>query len=343
MEKYYIELFFQPLIIFASGILAGLLFEKIVMKRLKVFAQRTTWKSDDIVAHSIKGLPLSLCLIAGTYFAVHDMPIESANKEAVDKVLMIFFIVVVCIVSVRALTGFIGYKTFNETVKQPSTSIITNIVRLAVFLLGFVFILQVFGISVTPVLTALGVGGLAVALAMQDTLSNLFAGLQVIASRQIRINDYIRMDTGEEGYVTDINWRNTTVRALQNHLIVIPNSKISSAIIVNYNLPDKEVAVLVNIGISYGSDLEQVEQVTIATARDVQAKTPGAVRRFEPFIRYNTFADSSINFTAILRAEQFVDQYLLKHEFIKELQKKYREKNIEIPFPIRTVHLKQDK
>jgi len=140
----------------------------------------------------------------------------------------------------------------------------------------------------------------------------------------------------------DITWRNTVIRQLPNNLIIIPNRKLSEAIVTNFNMPEKELAVLIQVGVSYDSDLEKVEKVTIEVAKEVMKEVQGGVPKFEPFIRYHTFDDFSINFTVILRAKEFVDQYLIKHEFVKRLKKRYDEEGIVIPFPIRTVYLKNE-
>jgi small-conductance mechanosensitive channel len=106
---------------------------------------------------------------------------------------------------------------------------------------------------------------------------------------------------------------------------------------VNYHLPSNDLAVLVEVGVDYASDLGRVEQVTIEVARDVMREVSGGVADFEPFIRYHTFADSSINYTTILRAREYVDQYLVKHEFVKRLHARFNQEGIVIPFPIRTL------
>jgi len=202
-------------------------------------------------------------------------------------------------------------------------------------------ILNTLNINITPFITSLGIAGLAVGLALQDTLSNFFAGLYILISKKIKPGDYISLDSGIEGYVEDITWRNTTIRQLPNNIVIVPNSKLASSIITNYYLPEKELAVLVQVGVSYNSDLEKVERVTIEVAKEVMKEVPGGVPNFEPFIRYHTFGDFSINFTVILRAQSYVDRYLVTHEFIKRLHKRYKEEGIEIPFPIRTVYLRQ--
>ena len=202
-------------------------------------------------------------------------------------------------------------------------------------------ILNTLNINITPFITSLGIAGLAVGLALQDTLSNFFAGLYILISKKIKPGDYISLDSGIEGYVEDITWRNTTIRQLPNNIVIVPNSKLASSIITNYYLPEKELAVLVQVGVSYNSDLEKVEKVTIEVAKEVMKEVPGGVPNFEPFIRYHTFGDFSINFTVILRAQTYVDRYLVTHEFVKRLHKRYKEEGIEIPFPIRTVYLRQ--
>ena len=122
-------------------------------------------------------------------------------------------------------------------------------------------------------------------------------------------------------------------------MILIPNSKLASAITTNYYMPEKEMSVLVQLGVSYDSDLDKVERVTTEVAQEIMNSVQGGIPEFAPFIRFNKFADSSISFTVILRGKEFTDQYLITHEFIKRLQKRYAQENIVIPFPIRTVHL----
>ncbi|RKX62343.1 MAG: mechanosensitive ion channel family protein, partial [Thermodesulfobacteriota bacterium] len=223
----------------------------------------------------------------------------------------------------------------------PKVSIFKIIIKVVIYFIGFILILNTLNINITPFITSLGIAGLAVGLALQDTLSNFFAGLYILISKKIKPGDYISLDSGIEGYVEDITWRNTTIRQLPNNIVIVPNSKLASSIVTNYYLPEKELAVLVQVGVSYNSDLEKVEKVTIEVAKEVMKEVPGGVPNFEPFIRYHTFGDFSINFTVILRAQTYVDRYLVTHEFIKRLHKRYKEEGIEIPFPIRTVYLKQ--
>ncbi|MEA3244958.1 MAG: mechanosensitive ion channel family protein, partial [Gemmatimonadota bacterium] len=223
----------------------------------------------------------------------------------------------------------------------PSARILSTAARAFVFVVGILVALQTLGVSVAPILTALGVGGLAVGLALQDTLANLFAGFQILVSRQVRPGDFIQLGSGEKGFVEDITWRNTTIRQLPNNIVIVPNAKLSQQITINYSLPETEQAVLVQVGVSYDEDLPTVERITIEVARTIQRDVDGAVRDFEPFTRYHTFADSSINFSVIMRGTEYTSNFLMKHEFVKRLHARYKAEGITIPFPQRTVHLHQ--
>jgi small-conductance mechanosensitive channel len=221
----------------------------------------------------------------------------------------------------------------------PTSSLIQNVVRLAIAAIGAMVVLSQLGVAITPMLTALGVGSLAVALALQPTLANLFAGVYLTVARQIRIGDFIELENGQSGFVSDISWRTTLIHEIPNNMIIIPNSKLSEIIVRNYALPDGEIATIVEVGVSYGSDLAKVEAVSIETGRETLRAVDGGVATFEPFVRFKAFGDSSVQFTVTLRAKSVPDRTVLRHEFIKRLHQAYANNGIEQPFPQRVVHV----
>ena len=241
----------------------------------------------------------------------------------------------------RLVSGFLTLKVQKITGTFASTSILVTTIELIVYLTGFLFMLQSFGVSITPLLTTLGVGGLAVALALQDTLSNLFSGINILLSKQIKVGDFIKLSTGEEGVVSDMNWRNTTIKQPSDNMVVVPNQKIATSIITNYALPYAECSIVIPVNVSYDSNLDHVESVTSAVAKAIVQETSGAVSDFEPFIRYGAFAESGISFNVILRVKTITDQHLIRHEFIKQLHARYQQEGIKIPFPVRTVKIEQ--
>jgi len=332
-----------PVITIGGALLLGIIFERIILNRLRRIAEKTTWQGDEIIIAGLKGVTTLWFVLAGAFIASYSLPVTPTVLTLIHKALMVLVILSGTIVVARIAVGFVNLSTIREDGALPSASILSNLTKLSVFLIGILIILQSLGISITPLLTALGVGGLAVALALQDTLGNLFAGLHLLASRKIRPGDYVGLDTGQEGTVVDIGWRNTTIRTLGNNLVILPNSKLSAAIVTSFFQPDKEMSVLVGVSVSYDSDLEKVERVTVEVAKSVLREVPGAVVSHEPFIRYSSFADSGIAFSVILRVHEFTAQYLLKHEFIKRLHARYNEEGIVIPFPTRIVHMKPER
>jgi small-conductance mechanosensitive channel len=331
-----------PLGLILGGLLVGLFIDKFVLGRLKRAVAWTKWNGDEIVFSALGGLPILWLTLLGLYLALQNLPLSPSWRNLVKNALLVVAILSVTIFVAKVAAGMVGLYARRIEGTLPATSLFANLTKLLVFLIGALVILQTLNISVTPILTALGVGGLAVALALQDTLSNLFSGLQIIASNQVRPGDYVKLESGEEGYVIDITWRNTAIRALPNNMVIVPNSKLASTLVTNYHQPEKEMSVLVQIGVSYQSDLKNVELITIEVAREVMREVEGGVREFEPFIRYHTFGDSSINFSVILRGREFTDQFLIKHEFIKRLHERFQHGGIEIPFPIRTIHIKKE-
>jgi small-conductance mechanosensitive channel len=323
-----------------AGLLLGFIVQKVVLYRIKAFAEKTNWIWDDIIIKSLRTLIAPVFTLTGCYLAIHQLPIRDDVVNVMEKVLLVLGGIIATVFCARFASAVLTSTVGKAKTAIPSVSILNNLVAVLVYGIGLLIILQSLGVSVTPMLTALGVGGLAVALALQDTLANFFSGINIILSGQIHVGDFIKIDGGPEGFVTDITWRNTTVRTLPNNLVVFPNSKLANSSYTNCSMPDPEMAVLVDLGVSYSSDLEKVERVTIEVAKNVLDKCIGGVSNFEPFIRYHTFSDFSIKFSVIMRGKEFVDQYMIKHLFVKELTKRYIEENIEIPFPVRTVYVK---
>jgi len=255
------------------------------------------------------------------------------------KILLVVWVLFLTLVALRLVDRLIRRYGERLATTLPLTSLTQNLAKGIILMVGGLIVLNSLGISITPILTALGVGGLAVALGLQDTLTNLFSGIYLTLARHIRVGDYIRLESGQEGYVVDIAWRSTRIRTLPNNLVVVPNTKLAQAIVTNYNLPSQDLAVLVELGVDYKSDLGLVEKVTCEVAKEVMREVPGGVKEFEPLVRYHTFGDSSIQLTAVLRARSFVDQPLIQHEFVKRLHRAFAKEGIIIPFPVRTVIL----
>jgi small-conductance mechanosensitive channel len=324
----------------AAGLVAGFLL-RLLLRWLGKHASRTRWGGDDVIVDALRTVVPWTAVAGGAAAAAAALPLTAGVGHHVNQGLTVLLIAVSTVSAARVIAGLVRTVTQSRSGVAGSATIFVNITRVVVLAMGFLVMLQTLGISIAPLLTALGVGGLAVALALQDTLANLFAGIHILASKTVQPGDYIRLSSGEEGYVVDINWRQTTVRQLSNNLVVIPNGQLAQANMTNYTQPEQQLTVLVQVGVGYESDLEEVERITTEVVAEVMTEITGAVPEHEPAVRFHTFGDSRIGFTVILGVGEFSDQYRIKHEFIKRLHRRYREEGIRIPAPARTVALQQ--
>ncbi|MGY0020135.1 mechanosensitive ion channel family protein [Streptomyces sp. cg35] len=321
-----------------AGLLAGLLL-RVLLRWLGDRASRTRWGGDDVIVDALRTLVPWAAFAAGAAVAAEALPLTARTGRNVNMTLTAFVIVAATLTAARVITGLVRTVAQSRSAVAGSATIFVNITRVVVLAMGFLVVLQTLGISIAPLLTALGVGGLAVALALQDTLANLFAGVHILASKTVQPGDYIRLSSGEEGYVVDINWRNTVVRQLSNNLVIIPNTQLSGTNMTNFSRPAQDMTLTVQVGVGYDSDLEHVERVTTEVVEEVMTGVEGALPEHEPAVRFHTFGDSRISFTVILGVGEFSDQYRIKHEFIKRLHQRFREEGIRIPSPARTVAL----
>ena len=321
-----------------------LFFKNLAFRAIKRFAKTTDTHLDDIFTHSADFPILLLIFTSGGALVEQMLPV--ATEAQLTNYFLVGFKVTTVIAIVlfvdRFSNGILHAYSNKIDILRSSGGIARGIVRIIVIGLGLLILLDSFGVSITPLIASLGIGSLAVALAIQPTLENFFAGIQIIADQSVKVGHFVKLESGEEGYIHKIGWRSTWLRMLPNNVVVIPNKLLIDSRLTNYYYPETEMAVLVEVGVHYQSDLEKVEQVTVEVAKQTLQEVPGGVKEFQPFIRYHTFNAYSINFSVILRAKEFVDNYLIKHEFIKRLHKRFAQEGIVIPYPIEAVNLTQE-
>ena len=336
MDLARLQRFLWPVASVLLGWALGSLLERFLVGRLKVIASRTTWEGDDIVIDAIQGLLRWVGGLIGLHLALFHLGAGGAEGW-LQKVTVIAAVMVATVFAARVAVGFVKLYTRSVEGVVPSMTIFHSLTKIAVFALGTLIGLQSVGISIAPILTALGVGGLATALALQPTLANLFSGIQILASRTINPGDFVRLDSGEEGFVQDINWRTTTIRSPSNNLVLVPNSRVANAVVTNHNYPDHEVGLGVSWTVPFGTDLSRVEILAAEAGEYVQKNVEGGVPSCVPVARFTNFTDAGVAFSVGLRAREYGDQFLLKHEFIKLLDQKFRLEGIELPYPHRVM------
>ena len=211
-----------------------------------------------------------------------------------------------------------------------------RVIPLSVYAIGGLIILDMLGISISPLLGGLGITGLAVALALQPTLSNFFAGTNILSEGVFSEGDYIELQGGPAGYVQSVGLRSTKIRTWLNNDVIIPNSILSSSIMVNYSRPDPRMNVLVTCGVAYDSDLQRVNEVALEVGRETIAANPEAEKE-EPWFGFERFGDSNVDFWVFLQAKDRVGSFIVTNDLIKRLHARFRQEGIEINYPVRKV------
>ncbi len=327
-----------PVGIIIGTLILGWIFKTYVHHRLVKLAKRTKWGGDDIILKAIQSSSILWFFMGGVYIAVTISTLPENIIHTIQVVSIVVLILSLTFTLSKIVVELLQLYSERFGGVLLSTTMFINLIRIVIITIGFLVVFQTLGISITPVLTALGVGGLAIALALKDTLSDLFAGLHILLSGKLKPGDIVALEGGERGTVENISWRDTKIRDRQDNLIVAPNSRVSNALITNFDVPKKEMFVRVTCGVSYDSDLEHVERVVLEIARDVMEAVSGGVPESRPAMRFTNFGESSIDFRVSMRATDYAGQHQITHEFIKRLHRRFNEEGINIPFPIRTVY-----
>lgn len=320
-----------PASIIAVSILIGLLLEKMAVRILKKLLHATKWEVDKNLSKSFHGIIITTFICLGLYTATMQVKLEQNVHDTLKAILLTLLILLVTSGASRMATAFIKLYQGKYKGMVSSISIFTNIIKLTIFTIGLLIVLQTLGISITPILTALGVGGLAVALALKDSLANLFAGLLIIASRQLRIGDYIKVGNDAEGHVVDINWRSTVLKTLSHNEVIIPNAKAAEAVITNFSRPQNEISVTVTLPVSYANDFSRAQSIALDTAKKVVTSHPAAIIPSDPSVKFAAFNDTSAAMNVSVRCKTFAEQYALKDELYKKVHAAFAEGGIKLP------------
>ena len=312
--------------------------KKLLLKKLKKLPGKNLF-------HTILktlNLPLNLLIFAGAIsIATQAFPIpeKSLHLFSIANSILIVF------AGVSVLNSIL-IALFNRSLsKYPELIDYSGMaragIRIMLVALGIMFILDSMGISITPLIASLGVGSIAIALALQDTLANFFSGIYVLIDKPIKVGDFIELDENLCGYVERITARSTHIRMLSHNIIVVPNTRIASSVLTNYERPFGDQAIYVYVGVHYDSDLEHVENISKEIAESTMQDVKKGVKNQTAAIHFREFADSAINMRVTLHGVDYESRYPLTHEFIKRLHKRFNEEGIVIPFPMRTIVFEQ--
>ena len=307
----------------------------------------TNWTSTDLDERLVKSIrwPLTLGILSlGAYLAVTiswDLTVTERDRaDAIARGLGV-------VVGITAVVGLISStidwylaslsNRANHVVDLRLFPLIRRVGSVIIYVIGALLVMDVMDINISPLIAGLGLGGLAVALAIQPTLANLFAGTYVMTEGVISTGDYIELEGGMAGYVVEVGWRSSRIRTWGNNLVVVPNARFAETIITNYQQPAPAVNVYVTCGVSYDSDLDHVEKICREVMDDLVQNDSNAIRSYGSWFAFDAFGDSNVDFWLFMQARDRVASFNLQSTLIKNLHREFRVENIIINYPVRTL------
>ncbi len=332
-------------IILAAVAVVALMFSRVISRLLMRAARFSAGDLDDTIIAAGRGPVTAFIILAGAYLAITvPLTLAPAVHDVVNKAaaLAAIFIGAFMINSVgSAVLRWLEEHLVSRDAANTGGWALPLARRgmvIVVFAMSVMVSLDILGINIGPLIAGLGIGGLAIALALQPTLGNLFAGTYVITEGVVNEGDYIEMENGITGYVVDVSWRSTRLRTWTNNLVVIPNSRFAETIITNYDQPQSHVNVYLTCGVAYESDLHQVEIVSMDVMRQVEREHPGAVKDYGVYFGYDTFGESNVDFWLFMQASDRLASFEVRTELIKQLHARLIDEGITINYPVRTLH-----
>ncbi|MBI5159253.1 mechanosensitive ion channel family protein [Candidatus Micrarchaeota archaeon] len=320
----------------------------VLNKVLRKMSERTKNTLDDSLFNAVQKPLNFLAVLLSVFFAFSfAFPSLQALGKSLNELFLVAFILWAAFSLNRVVSAFIGWYGLELGSKSESKfgkqvfPFIKKTAWLAVYGSAALIVLDFFGVQIAPLLAGLGIAGLAVALALQESLANFFAGVYILADRPIRPGDFIELENGKSGNVEEIGWRSTCIHTLSNDTVIIPNAKLAQSVIVNYNLPSRKSSISVKVGVAYDSNVDLVEKVLLECAGVVSRDVAGCVKDFQPLVRLSNFSDSALEFSIVLQVEDIAVQSVVSDALRREVLKSFKKHKIGIPFPTRVVYTKK--
>jgi small-conductance mechanosensitive channel len=296
-----------------------------------------------VVLHAVRFPSVLWCVVVGLFIAIQSVELLPHRMAGQLNLVLEGAVILSATLTVAAVLGaLVAAAGERRALAVGVTGLAQASVRVVVLIIGGLILLDALGVRITPLLTALGVGGLAVALALQDTLSNLFAGATLLADQPIRVGDYVKIADSIEGWVLDVGWRSTRVRMPQNSVVIVPNKRVAESVIVNYDMPEPRTSTQVAVSVASDSDPDRVEALLVEEARRAIGEVSGLLADPPPAASLSPgFGASSLDFTLSCHVASFVQQGPVQHALRKRILRRLRAEHIAMPFPTRTIELRQ--
>jgi small-conductance mechanosensitive channel len=333
------NVYLKFLLILAMSVLAAYIGKFILKRILKPLTKKTKTKIDDLIVKSLSSIIFYIILALGLKIGFNSFDFETQIPNSIINTLLI------------ALVSFLIFKIINNfaqlwkkewATKTKSTAddrmipLIEKILKAVVLILAVIFIFNAWNINISPLLATAGIAGLAVGLAVKDSLANIIGGLQLVFDKTFKVGDKVQLESGELGVILDVGLRSTKLKTYDNEVIYIPNGQLANAKIKNYTQPDLSIRVNVNFGVVYGVDTEKVREVVLEAVKKIDK----VLEDPEPIVQFLKMSDFSLDFVARAWVESYTDAYSTSIKMTDEIYNALNRAKIGIPFPTRTIYTK---
>ena len=331
-----------------GGFVLAWLVARLSRRIVHLFTHASETELDDVIANAVRGSLIAFLAVQGVYVALLTLSYLEDHEDTIRHAWVAIMLLLVVFAIRRLVLDLLDWFAHRPgTDGLPgldgrSLPFLKRIVNVIVIAIGFLLVLDAIGISISPLLAGLGIGGLAVALALQPLLTNVFASSYVITDASVAVGDYIEVEGGPVGVVEDIGWRAARIRTFDNNIVLVPNSSLAESIITNYDSADTRADARVDCGIAYEEDLVRVEEVVLEEMDGLMANLEVVDTARTPLFRYAEFGDSNINFFVKMRARTWADSFLLKHEMMKRIHTRLTAEGIVINYPARRLIMEPD-
>ncbi|MBI2573248.1 mechanosensitive ion channel family protein [Candidatus Woesearchaeota archaeon] len=327
---------FGVLIILTFALLANLVFWGFALY-LKVFAKKTETLFDDLFVEKTRRPIFLFLFTSGFELALRHVGVLSWVLLVTDALLAIFFLFFLS----RLLDTIVqtwGHQLALKTetkIDEVLLPLLHKVTKVIFILIGFLWILHIWHIDITPYLAGVGISGVILGLALQDSLKNLFGGVSLLLDETYHIGDKVRLESGDLGTIIDIGLRSTKMVTFDNEVIYIPNGYLANSRVRNYARPDTKVRVKVMFGVEYGSDPAKVRK----TIFDVVSKTLGVLKDPVPQVQFMEMGDFALKFRLTFWIPHWDQEHAKKIEMTEKVYTALNKAGIVIAFPTQIVHL----
>jgi small-conductance mechanosensitive channel len=320
-----LETFAKLAVAVLAVVVGSLVGSSLLQRALATWGRRRGFSPEDTAMPVVRRYLLPILLVGALYLTLASLALPTNVRVVVGRVLAVVTLALglylVCQITLALLHRISGRSQAGRRVGPQ----VQEMARIGLFLVSASILLDNLGVRVTALVTTLGIGSAAVAFALRDTLANLFAGFYIQADRPLALGHYIRLDNGQEGLVEHIGWRSTHMRTLDNTTVVIPNEKLSQAIITNLSLPDQRAVLSIRVTVSYAVELATVDRLMREATDSARADVPGILAEPPPTVRLIPgFGDKGLDFTLTVMVRQFVDQAPAEDALRRHLLDRFR-------------------